>query len=339
MNAHTSPLRIRYFRKLLLLLLSSYIIFFGILCAVEFRKAIFDPSKFEEAAHEVTVFFLVGLASMPIAIYIAWRLTQQLVKPLKEMAQAADQISSGQYSKRIMLNKTYDELDQLAASFNLAFDRYETTLERLRRFSGDAAHQLRTPLTAVRSTGETALMSARSSEEYSQSIEQMLEDLRLLTGMVDQLLQLARLNAGTLRKSFKPFQPSESILRVIDQFSPLAEAKGITIDHALDSSFKLNGIPELLEQVVANLLDNAIRHVPENGAIWIKQSVGKLLVEDSGSGISKELMPHIFEEFRSGSSQSGLGLAIVKEIIELHGGTIDAGNRADGGARFSIRFP
>ena len=140
------PLRLHYFRKLILLLLSSFIIFFSILCLVEFRKAIFDPEKFQEAAHEVTVFFVVGLASLPLAIFLAWKLTQSLLRPLTEMAQTAEKISGGKFSQRIRLNETYDELDQLAVSFNLAFDRYEATVAQLRNFSGDAAHQLRTPL-------------------------------------------------------------------------------------------------------------------------------------------------------------------------------------------------
>ncbi|MDZ8120156.1 sensor histidine kinase [Pontiella agarivorans] len=339
MKFRKSPLRIRYFRKLILLLLSSYLIFFVILCIVEFRKAVFDPSRFNEAAHEVVVFFLVGLASMPITAFIAWRLTRQLLQPLQEMVQTAEEISGGQFSKRISLNNTYDELDQLATGFNLAFDRYETTLERLRRFSGDAAHQLRTPLAAVRSTGETALMSARTPQEYARSIEQMLEDLRQLTGMVSQLLQLARLNAGTLRKSFVSFLLADPITRVIDQFSPLAEAGKISIHHQLDTGFKLKGIPELIEQVIANLLDNAIRHVPVNGEIIVSQSGGILTIENTGPAIAEELLPYIFEEFRSSSGQNGLGLAIVKEIIELHNGSIKARNRAQGGVRFDIRLP
>lgn len=341
MTQRTAPLRIRYFRRLIGLLLSSYVIFFVILCVVEFRKAIFDPEKFAEAAHEVGVFFIVGISSLPIAIFIAWRLTQKLLLPLKEMAQTADQIQGGEFSRRISLNETYDELDKLAASFNLAFDRYEKTLAHLSSFSSDAAHQLRTPLAAMRTTGETALLSSRSSEEYAHTIGQMLEELQQLTGMVDQLLQLAKLENETLKNQFTSCCPAELIKITLDHFAPLSDCKNITIDYHLDETFQFSGKPELLEQAFANLLDNAIRHTPENGTIIINQNNNQIKIVDSGSGIDESVLPHIFEQFKCSSStgQTGLGLAISKRIIELHDGKISAANGSEYGAQFLIDLP
>ncbi len=340
MKRRNTPLRLHYFWKLILLLLSSYIIFFIFLCLVEFRKAVFDPDKFSEAAHEVGVFMVVGIASLPIAILIAWRLTQRLLLPLKEMAQTANQISNGEFSRRISLNETYDELDQLAATFNLAFNRYEATLSQLRSFSGDAAHQLRTPIAAIRSTGETALISTRTPDEYAQTIGQMLEELERLNGTVDQLLQLAKLEAGTLRKSFQSCSTADAIRTTVDRFAPLAEIKNITVETSLDDSFRVEGISDLIEQAIANLLDNAIRHTPDNGNIRIIQKAGTISVEDSGPGIPADLLPHLFEQFRTGdeTGQNGLGLAIVERIIELHCGSVHAQNRSSGGASFSIQF-
>ena len=336
----TSPLRLQYFRKLIGLLLTSYIIFFAILCLVEFRKAIFDPNEFAEALHEVSVFFWVGIASLPIAVTIAWRLTQRLLLPLSEMAQTADQISGGQFERRIRLNETYDELDRMAASLNLAFDRYESTLAQMRSFSGDAAHQLRTPLTAIRSTGEIALLKERSPEEYAQVIGHMLEELQSLTYTVDQLLQLARLEAGTLRASFVSCCGADAIWTPVDRLMPLAECRHISIETTLDESSRWAGNPELIEQAISNVIDNAIRHTPDGGQIQITQQGACVRIEDSGPGIDAALLPHIFEQFRTGgqAGQTGLGLAIAQKIVELHGGSILAENGADGGACFELTF-
>lgn len=332
------PLRQRYFKKLILLLLSSYLIFFSILCIVEFRKAIFHPEKLPEATHEVTVFFMVGLASLPIAVFIAWRLTQSLLTPLREMVATAEHIGGGDFSSRIQLKETYDELDQLGASFNLAFDRYENALDQLRNFSGDAAHQLRTPLTVIQSTGEAALLSDSDPEAYKEAIEQMLEELRSLKQTVNQLLQLSGLEDGLLQQSFTHCDISKVICASCERFKPLAESKGIRMQCHLLKGSASKGHPDLLEQALANLLDNAIRHTPDGGFINIIQTGTGFIVEDSGSGISEDMLPHLFEQFRKGNKtgQSGLGLAIVERIIQLHRGNVTAENRKDGGARFRI---
>lgn len=335
-----SPMRVRYFSHLVTLLLASYIIFFSILCLVEFRKAFLDSSKLPEAAHEVGVFLLVGLASLPLAFMLAWRITRRLLQPLEAMARTAERISGGRFSERIPPSRTYDELFRLAESFNLAFDRYEGAIGQLRSFSADAAHQLRTPLAAIRSTGEAALLAPRDSATYADTIGQMLDELRALSGMVDQLLQLAQLEAGTLRRSFAPCSLAAAVRSTLERFAPLAEAKHIALETQLEGSPPFNGNPALLEQALANLIDNAIRHTPENGTIRVALRRQTVVVEDSGPGIADPLLPHVFEQFRSGAAgQSGLGLAIAQRIVQLHGGEIFAENRSEGGARFTIKLP
>ncbi|MCF7849313.1 MAG: HAMP domain-containing histidine kinase [Kiritimatiellales bacterium] len=340
----TTPIRIRYFSLLTLLLLASYIIFFGILCLVEFRKAFVDPAEWADAFREVGFFFLVGIASMPLAIALAWRVTRTLLEPLRQMAGTARNISAGAFSERITLNRTYDELDELGTSFNLAFDRYEEAVDKLKNFSADAAHQLRTPLAAIRSTAETVLLNERSPAAYQESLQQILEELHGLSVTVDQLLLLARLESGKVQQEFKPINLAAIAHAATERFQPLTEAKGINLEITVPTSARVSGVEALLDQALANLLDNAIRLTPQNGTIRIGIRLdGKKVtctVADSGPGIPEQLQSNVFERFRSGSEGSGLGLAIVRDIVHAHQGTVQAGSAPEtGGALFTITLP
>ena len=343
-----APIRVRYFTQLTWLLLASYIIFFGILCVVELRKGLLDPAEMPEALHEVSLFLIVGLVSLPLAMLLAWRLTRSLLLPLHKMAHTAEQIGGGDFSKRILLNRSYDELDQLATSFNTAFDRYEEAVKKLKHFSADAAHQLRTPLTSIRSTGEIALLKERSPAEYEESLQQILEDIHDLSVTIDQLLLLAQLETGTTQREFEAVALEDSITRTVDRFQPLLEQKNISLKVDPQIHAVISGAPALMDQVFANLMDNAIRATPKNGNIWISLSEqnGTVLCqfEDNGPGIPDTIQQRIFERFQSDRTRdrtsTGLGLAIVQDIIQIHQGSIraDKGPQASG-ALFTIQLP
>ena len=343
-----APIRVRYFTQLTWLLLASYIIFFGILCVVELRKGFVDSADMPEALHEVTLFLIVGLVSLPLAMLLAWRLTRSLLLPLHKMVHTAEHIGSGDFSKRIQLNRSYDELDQLATSFNTAFDRYEEAVEKLKHFSADAAHQLRTPLTSIRSTGEIALLKERSPAEYEESLQQILEDIHDLSGTIDQLLLLAQLETGTTQRDFEAVALEGSITRTTDRFQPLLEQKNITLDVDAKTGTQITGAPALMDQVFANLMDNAIRSTPKGGNIWISLSEKNKTVictfEDNGPGIPDTIQQRVFERFQSdrasNSTTTGLGLAIVQDIIQVHQGSITAGKGPKAsGALFTIQLP
>jgi heavy metal sensor kinase len=343
-----APIRIRYFSQLTWLLLASYIIFFGILCLVEFRKAFVDPAELGEALHEVLIFSVVGVVSLPFALLLAWYMTRRLLQPLHKMTQTAQQIGSGDFSKRIQLNRTYDDMDQLATSFNIAFDRYEQAVEKLKHFSADAAHQLRTPLTSIRSSGEITLLKERTPDEYKECLQQILEDIHDLSTTIDQLLLLAQLETGSVQRAFKPMSLEESALRSVERFQPLLDKKNITLKIQSDPAAQISGVPTLIDQIFANLLDNAIRFTPENGTIWIEiektDDFVTCVFEDNGPGISDALRQRIFERFLRDRSTdtdgTGLGLAIVQDIIQAHSGTIEASSgKQSNGALFTIKLP
>lgn len=343
-----APIRIRYFSQLTRLLLASYVIFFSILCLVELRKGFIDSSKMPEALHEIGLFFFVGLASLPLALLLAWNMTRRLLRPLHKMTQTARQVGNGDFSKRIQLNRTYDDLDQLATSFNIAFDRYEDAVEKLKHFSADAAHQLRTPLTSIRSAGEITLLKERSPMEYEECLHQILEDIHDLSVTIDQLLLLAQLETGSVQREFEPVDLAASIAHSVDRFQPLLDEKNIGIKIQTTGSSTLSGVPTLLDQVFSNLLDNAIRFTPANGAIWmgLENVDGQITCtfEDNGSGISEARRQRIFERFQrdctADSTGTGLGLAIVQDIVHAHQGTIEASTgKHAGGALFTIKLP
>lgn len=221
------PIRIRYISLLTLLLIAAHTIFFVILCIVEFHEVILDPSRFTEEWKEILMFFLVGVVSLPLSVLIAWHVTRSLLKPINGMIQVADRISNGNFSERIALTGSFDELDRLATTFNSAFDRYEGVVGRLKTFNADAAHQLRTPLTAIQSTCEVTLLNQRERPEYETALGYILEEVHGLSASIDQLLLRARLDAEKMRKTFAKINLSELIHRSADRYQPLLAEKNI----------------------------------------------------------------------------------------------------------------
>jgi len=242
-----------------------------------------------------------------------------------------------------------DEIGRLARTLNAAFDRYDEALARLERFSYDAAHQLRNPLAAMRTAGETCLQYERSPADYRATIGAMLEDGQRLNHTVNQLLTLARLAHADLRQQFGTVSLSDLVRELTRETQPVCEAKDLSLQLTLPvGDVTTRGLPNLLREALANLLDNALRFTPPHGTIAITLSppaTGPLtmVVEDSGPGIPDEQRPTLFQPFQKTARQlpdgTGLGLAIVADVIRLHHGTIELTTSPLGGCRFTIQLP
>lgn len=294
--------------------------------------------------------YTAGFLVLVLGLAGCWCLTTREIRPIERISAAARRISEGQLSERIAVTDDGNELGRLAAVLNTTFDRLESAFERQRQFTADASHELRTPLTVMISEAQTTLSRPRTAEEYRETVETCLEEAQRMRRLASALLELSKIDSG------RPTTPPETVdlgrlaAGILDQLeSSLGEGKGLRFHHDLTPSV-LEGHPEALQQVLTNLVSNAIQHTPPGGEIRVAtRSEGEeavLTVSDTGAGIAAEDLPHIFERFyradraRTGSgSHAGLGLAIVRAIVESHGGGIEVESALGQGTTVTIRFP
>jgi len=271
------------------------------------------------------------------------------MRPLAELTQTTDRISASQLHERIAGENWPKELASLATGFDRMLDRLEDSFERLSQFSGDLAHELRTPINNLRGEAGVALAQPRTAEEYRSTLESSLEEYARLSSLIDNLLFLARADSPTTGIMRERFDARQSVETVCDYYEALAEDRGIEL--RCEGHGQVNADPMLFRQAASNLLSNALNHTPPGGVVKVKTSQradGKLEVEvsDTGCGISSEHLPHIFDRlYRVDPARSnhpygaGLGLAIVKSIMTLHGGSVEVQSETGKGARFSLLFP
>ncbi len=290
-----------------------------------------------------------NLATLPILIVMAWWISRQMAAPIRAVSQAADTISAGHFTDRIKTDgMPDDEMRHMALAVNSAFDHYSDAVNRLRRFTGDASHQLRTPLAVIRSIGEVTLSRERAPEEYRQALGNILDEVHRLTKVTDQLLQLARLERTEVSGSFVRTDLAGVIRRTAAIFQSLCDEKGVALRVEVQADLPVLGNETLLVEMAANLLDNALRATPTGGEILMKverEPDGERLVTvaDTGPGIPAEYAKKLFDLFSripgSQPSGAGLGLAIVSAIARAHGGKAELNCRSAQGAAFHVRLP
>jgi heavy metal sensor kinase len=308
----------------------------------------------EPMRRELARLLLVFGMGLPIACLIAgagaYAIARRALAPIDRMADKAQQITAASLSERLPVANPGDELGHLATVFNRTFSRLEASFEQLRRFTADASHEMRTPLTAIRAVGEVGLREARSPEGYREVIGSMLEEADRLNRLVDSLLMLARADGGHVRLAHEHVDLGELAREVVDHLAVLAEDKQQSIELVLTREASVTGDHQLLRQAVVNLLDNAIKYTPPRGQIevTIVRSAGEatLAVSDSGPGIPPEHAAHVFDRFyRIDKSRSreiggfGLGLSIARWVVEAHGGRIVLEPGSPVGSTFRILLP
>lgn len=341
-----SPLKTQYFRWLTWLLVTY--LFIIVLCSGLYQLSAVHGEG-GSIAHEVTEMLVLagtGILALPIMLIVVRWMSSQMLTPLQAIRETAERIVAGKFGERIQTKNPDDDLGRLATALNSAFDRYRDAMDRQQRFASDASHQLRTPLTAIRTTGEVSLQKDRTPGEYREIIGSMLEDVQRLSDMVEKLLMLARLGEDQIRASFATVDLGVPVRDVLSQYESLASTKGLRIGIRTDPGCRVPGDAALLGQMFANLLDNALRHTPDGGQIQIELLPPDarhvtLLIRDTGPGIPGELREQLFQRFARGPSAdtggSGLGLAIVADIVNLHRGRIEL--LAGPGACFRITLP
>lgn len=344
-----ATLRRRLFLNLLGMLLVFVVVQIGVYAFIEYRGWKEHPSEpLMEEMEEVVDAVLLNLVLLPFIAAVVWWLSRRILAPLHAISATAARIRAESYSERIRTEALPDdELRNLAETLNAAFDQYQSVLKRLERFSADASHQLRTPITAIRTMGEVAVSRQRDAETYRATIGDMLVELDRLATLVDKLLQLSRLDAGAFRAGFGQVDAGSVVRQMAQIYGAPAEVKGIEVQCAAQDGLRVIGSEMLLKELMANLLDNAIRHTPNGGIIQVgaerREDQVLLYVHDTGPGIPGTYAGTIFERFAQvpgyPHGQAGLGLALAHDIASVHGGRLMLVNPGRPGARFECALP
>jgi two-component system, OmpR family, sensor kinase len=297
---------------------------------------------------------------LPIALIVAalggWWIGRRALDPLASMAMQATGISERTPDAQLTINNASDELGQLGRAFNALLDRLAHALHAQRQFMADASHQLRTPVSVIRTAAQVTLgRSGRSESDYRDSLGIVAEQSARLTRMVDDMFLLARADADGRPLESADFYFDELIADCVRAVRVVAEPRQVRVEATAPAEVLFRGDEALLRQMLMNLLDNAVSHTPSGGRVSVSLRIEAeaivLEVTDSGSGIPAADRERIFERFvrlepatkRASSGGAGLGLPIARWIAEAHGGTLtlDAAiTPGDGhGTRFIVRLP
>jgi heavy metal sensor kinase len=292
----------------------------------------------------------LSLAVLMLGGFGGYVIASRALDPLVRMAARARRITAEQLHERLPVEGQSLELDQLAAAFNDTLARLEGSFGQLRSFTADASHELRTPLTALRSVGEVGLRGAKSTEDCREVIGSMLEEVDRLARLADELLTLARAEAGEARLRLERLDLSLLAREVVDHLCVLAEEREQTLEAETSAPVMANGDRLALRQAVVNLADNAIKYSAERTCVSIATGSrdGEVFIEvrDEGPGLAQEHHERVFERFyrvdRSRSRElggTGLGLSLVKWTAEAHGGRVELTSAEGRGSVFRIVLP
>lgn len=291
-------------------------------------------------------FLIAGLMAVIFTITIIIFLSKALAKPLIKMKEATSQISSGDFS--VSLPQTGDdELGDLARSIQLLADDLNYLKEERNEFLSSISHELRTPLTYIKGYADIVQKRNLSQDERHQYLSIILEETNRLSDMVKNLFDLAKIDKNSFEIIKKPIDLNEFMKKIETKFSPAFTEKGMQLSVSCRESITISADGSRLEQIIFNLLDNAIKYSSAGDKTTVDVSRTKkhiiIRINDSGRGISEEELPFIFNRFyRVDKSRgralggAGLGLAIVKELVYAHGGTISVCSRKDEGTEFEL---
>jgi signal transduction histidine kinase len=290
---------------------------------------------------------LAGLVVLVISLGIAILLARSIYRPINRVRIAAEDVAEGRYDQEIPLAGP-KEVRELADAFNRMAGKVKGSQTQLRHWVADVSHQLKSPLTSINGFAQALLDGTAATEEEKQRAAGIInEESQRMKRQVDELLELARMQAGQLRMEHETVNINELLEHCREVFELQAADKHVDIKLYTELLDLCNGDFDRLEQAFSNILDNAIKNSPSGGEIKIngRNQDGdrvEVRVIDEGPGIPPEQLPYLFERFHQTAgtrSGYGLGLAIAKQIIVAHGGTIEARSEPGEGAEFIVSLP
>ncbi|OQY66065.1 hypothetical protein B6D29_03275 [Microgenomates bacterium UTCPR1] len=290
-----------------------------------------------------TLLAIVFLILSMVGFIIIYRFTKSLILLTSQIKL----ISSKNLENRITTSQGKDEISELSITFNELLDRLDKAFKRERQFIGDVAHELKTPLSTLKSSFEVTLQKERSNEEYKRIIKDSINETDKLTKTLKDVLDLAWTEVPNESQK-EIFDLSEMMNEMIEIGQKLALKKQIKIIYSIAPNIKMKGFRDRLGRAILNIIDNAIKYTSNNGKVHIallkEQNNALITIKDSGQGIEEAELSHIFDRFYRGSKTNkifgaGLGLAIAKATIEVHRGAIQVKSKLNYGSTFTIALP
>lgn len=301
---------------------------------------------------------IVTLSIVVIALTGGYLVTRSAVRPIRRLAEAARRIiQTGRTDARVPPPQTTghdDPIDDLTRLFNVMLDKIEGLVTAMRGSLDNVSHDLRTPLTRLRGAAEMALAGPPDLGRYREALADCIEESDRVLVMLNTLMDISEAESGVMQLQREPVRLAQVVARAVDLYKDVADAKGVTLAFSPQpltlrpSEIIVSGDRTRLEQVVANLIDNAVKYTPPGGRVDVE--VGRddgnavLRIRDTGVGIPAGELPRIWERlFRGDKSRAerglGLGLSLVRAVVKAHGGTVEVESEPGRGSVFEIRLP
>jgi len=292
----------------------------------------------------VTTVLLLGLAAG-----VGWFMARRAVSGVEAVTRTAQEISGGTLAKRVPVGTRGDEIDQLAATFNQMLGRIQTLVTEIKEMSDNIAHDLKSPITRIRGMAEVTLTTGKGIEEYENMAAGTVEECDRLLDMINTMLMITKTESGVHPLDYQQVDMPRLVRDACELMGTVAEDRGLTLACETPETLPLVGDPRMIQRILANLLDNAIKYTPFGGRVKVSLSEtdgGEALVtvHDTGMGIPPDDLPHIFERFyRCDQSRSepgtGLGLSLARALTRAHQGDITVTSTLGQGSTFTLILP
>jgi two-component system heavy metal sensor histidine kinase CusS len=292
---------------------------------------------------------VVMAAVVAVSCAVGFGLSRIALRPVRAIQQTAEHIGSDNLSERIPVGPVDDEISNLARLLNRTFDRLELAFNQVRRFAGEASHELKTPLALARMHAEKLMADGGMAAGQEEAVQNILEELARLEKIIEELLLLSRAEAQAIPLELRVLEPAAFMRAFAQDARALGEYRGVRVEEHCEGTGTVELDPKWIRQVLLNVVTNALRVTPPNGLITIGSRIDAtqwaIAVQDEGPGVPDEQLERIFERFvrlnpREEDKGSGLGLAISRSIVTLHRGTIRAERASPGpGLRITIALP
>jgi signal transduction histidine kinase len=289
-------------------------------------------------------FVFLWLLLVLLGFGIVFYTTRRMLSHVRRITEAASRIGHSDLNSRVPTIDRNDEVAHLALTLNRMLDRIENSMHQLHTITDSLAHDLRSPLTAIRGKLEMSL-SASSQVEQAEPVVSAIEELDRLTEFLNKSLDVAEAKADALRLTRSEIDLDELLRSMIDLYEPCMSERGLRIGLRSSGSLRIEADAALIHRMIANLFDNELKHLPAACTVTIQlqlnDDAAQLILEDDGPGFAPDVRLHLFERRVKGreSNGHGLGLAFVDAVARAHGGTVAASNRERGGAKITVTLP
>ena len=289
---------------------------------------------------------LTGVLIIAAAI-IGWYLARRALKDMADVTQTAEEISRGSYDRRVEVTGQFKEIEKLGLTFNNMLDRIQILLRSMKEINDNIAHDLRSPLARIRGIAEMTLTEEKAINDYKEMAINTIEECDSLIEMINTMLDITEAEAGVNGTTDEEFDVVKVIAEACELFRPIADEKGIELAHSLPDNLPFVGSKKKMQRIITNILENAIKYTPEQGKVAVSANAEnnkiQIIFNDTGVGISKDDLPHIFERFyRCDRSRPqggvGLGLSLAKAYTDAMNGLISVTSSLKKGSTFKLSF-